>query len=452
MVSFMPDPYRERLIVFTRYPDPGKTKTRLIPLLGPTGAAALQREMTEHTLSQLDALRASRGITVEIRFEGGDEALMRDWLGADLVYRPQTGDDLGTRMSICIEESFAMGDDVSIIIGTDIPGISDTIVEEAFDLLKEMDIVLGPAQDGGYYLIGLRRSVGRQAVTELFSGIEWGSDTVFENTMRIAARLGLASFQVAALADVDRPEDMPLWERYRRVRKENASAAGISVIIPAINEASRIGESLQSVRHGRCEEVILVDGGSRDDTVAIAKSMGAKVIAAAPPRAHQLNAGARDAVGDALLFLHADTRLPESYDEPIMGCLEKPGTVCGAFRLRIDSPRKELRIVESLADFRSICLRTPYGDQAIFMRAELFHRIGGFPAMPIMEDFELMRRLRKKGKIRTLPQAVLTCSRRWDNLGVIRTTLTNQLIIGAYLLGTSPERIARWYRRDKGVR
>lgn len=447
----MPDRYKEKLIIFTRYPETGKTKTRLIAVLGEAGAADLQRKMTEHTLSRIDRLTELRKIIVEIRFEGGDEGLMRGWLGPNRIYQPQGGGDLGSRMRMSFEESFETEGDVAVIIGTDIPDINESIIHQAFDLLKQKDMVLGPAKDGGYYLIGLRRNIKPEAVSDLFSGIGWGTDTVLKSTMGIAARLGLDFSLLKVLEDIDRPEDIPVWERSQMLSKQDLSSPGISVIIPAINEAAHIEKALQSIRFGKCAEVILVDGGSSDDTVALARSMGAKVITATPPRAHQLNEGAKAADGKVLLFLHADARLPEKYDEHIIACLEKPGIACGAFKLRIDSPRKALRLVERLANFRSGFLKMPYGDQAIFIYSELFHQMGGFPDMPIMEDFEFIRRLQKNGKIITLPQTVFTSSRRWDNFGVIKTTLTNQLVIIGYLLGVSPKRIARWYRHGKGV-
>jgi len=447
----MPDPYKEKLIIFTRYPEAGKTKTRLIPVLGAAGAADLQRRMTEHTLSRIKRLTELHKIIVEIRYEGGNEDLMRDWLGPDLIYQPQGDCDLGSRMRISFEESFGIEADASVLIGTDIPDLDETIICRAFDLLKQKDMALGPAKDGGYYLIGLRRNVKSEAVSDLFSGIEWGTDTVFKSTMGIAARLGLTFSLLEVLEDIDRPEDMPVWERSQMLSKGDSSSVGISVVIPAINETAHIYKALKSIRFGKCSEVIIADGGSSDGTAALARSMGANVITTSPPRANQLNEGAMAAKGKVLLFLHADTRLPEKYDEYILDCLEKPGIACGAFKLCIDSPRKTLRLIEHLASFRSRFLKMPYGDQAIFIYSDLFRQMGGFPHMPIMEDFEFIRRLQKKGEVAILPHAVFTASRRWDNFGIIKTTLMNQLVIMAYLAGISPQRIARWYRRDRGV-
>ncbi|MBW1963286.1 MAG: TIGR04282 family arsenosugar biosynthesis glycosyltransferase, partial [Deltaproteobacteria bacterium] len=151
----MPINFKEHLIVFTRYPEPGTTKTRLIPLIGAEGAANLQRKMTEHTLSQVKRLSTRRELSVEIRYEGGDKNLMQTWLGQDFEYRPQGTGDLGRRMKRSFEDAFRSGATTAVIIGTDIPKITNGIIQTAFDALQQKNMALGPAKDGGYYLIGL---------------------------------------------------------------------------------------------------------------------------------------------------------------------------------------------------------------------------------------------------------------------------------------------------------
>jgi rSAM/selenodomain-associated transferase 2 len=194
-------------------------------------------------------------------------------------------------------------------------------------------------------------------------------------------------------------------------------------------------------------EVIVVDGGSQDDTVQLAQSWGVKVLSAGGDRAGQMNAGALAATGDILLFLHADTCLPTGFDALVRQALNQPKAVAGAFVLRINASLLGLRLIERGVNWRSRWLQMPYGDQAIFLKTEVFHDLGGFPKLPIMEDFELMRHLRRFGRIVIIPTPVLTSGRRWQKLGVLKTTLINQLVIVAYFLGVPPERIVRWYRR-----
>ena len=246
--------------------------------------------------------------------------------------------------------------------------------------------------------------------------------------------------------DVDNPEDLKIWEQLQNIK--NNDSGHISIIIPAFNEADNIAKTLTSIGPGNNREVIVVDGGSHDSTVSLARSLGARVVNSSPPKARQMNRGASVATGDVLLFLHADTLLPENFDEHILESLNRPGTVAGAFELSVDSPIPALRLIESLANWRSRRLRLPYGDQAIFVQSKLFHQVGGFPHIPIMEDFELMRFLRKKGEIVTLPVSVSTSPRRWEKFGILKTTLINQLVIMAYFTGIAPDVISRWYRRS----
>lgn len=230
---------------------------------------------------------------------------------------------------------------------------------------------------------------------------------------------------------------------------QNIGAAKISIIIPTLNEVGNIKEAIAITQPSTNVEVIVVDGGSQDDTVAIARSLGVKVILSSPGRAAQMNAGAVAASGNILLFLHADTRLPIGFDDMIRTALQQSGTVAGAFRLRIDASLLSLRWVEWGVNVRSHFWQMPYGDQAFFLTREVFQEIGGFPELPIMEDFELIRRLKRIGRIVIIPTPVITSARRWLQKGVFKTTLLNQIVIIAYLLGVSPERIHRWYQREK---
>lgn len=431
---------RDQVIVFTRYPEPGKTKTRLIPALGPEGAATVQRQMTEHTLARIRELAKKRSVSVEVRYEGGSRRLMRRWLGQDLSYCRQGGGDLGARLNRAFCDAFAAGMERVVIMGADCPGLTGEIIERALAALEQSDVVLGPALDGGYYLIGLRRPI-----PDLFANVSWGTAEVLEQTRRIINRIGLSSVLLEPLGDVDRPEDLPVWEREVQRLAARGPLLPISIIIPTLNEAASIEATLASLRGASDVEVIIVDGGSRDETVALARSYGAKVLASPPGRARQMNAGAEVAKGEVLLFLHGDTRLPEGFDEWVRQALARPGVVAGAFRLGFDSSGWGVRLIERLANWRSTRWQMPYGDQAIFLRAETFRTLGGFPDIPIMEDFELVRRLRRRGRVVTLPIPIVTSARRWREVGVVKTTLINQAVIIGYLVGLSPARLARWY-------
>ncbi|MBX3413218.1 MAG: TIGR04283 family arsenosugar biosynthesis glycosyltransferase [Pirellulales bacterium] len=435
----------ERLLIFARYPEVGTTKTRLIPALGASGAARLHADMVRHTLAWADDLARVRDVAVEIHFAGGDEAGMRREFGAGRRYRIQAGADLGARMAQASAAAFAEGATRIVIVGTDCPELSAERVAEAFRALDTQEVALGPAVDGGYYLIGLARP--RPA---LFAGIDWGTERVLEQTLAVARRHVLSVASLGPLADVDEPGDLPRWQRVQAGRSSARSMASLSIIIPTLDEAGGLAASLGAVRAGIGEqdesEVIVVDGGSRDDTVAIAREHGATVIAAEQGRAYQMNAGGQAARGDTLLFLHADTLLPQRFASVVNETLGDRDVLLGAFRLRIEAPGIGFRAVEQWVNWRATWRGLPYGDQALFMPAWVFRTLGGFPTLPIMEDFVLVDTLRRRGRVAIAPDVVCTSARRWQRLGVVRTTLVNQAIIAGYRLGISPQRLAAWYR------
>ncbi|WP_460207018.1 TIGR04282 family arsenosugar biosynthesis glycosyltransferase [Scytonema sp. NUACC21] len=199
---------QQYLVIFTRYPEPGKTKTRLIPALGPEGAATLQRQMTEHTILQVKQLQSSLSVSLEVRFAGGNLQLMQDWLGSDVTCQPQGEGDLGLRMLRSLKSGFEAGAKKVIIIGTDCPEVNAEILRMAFDRLNHNDLVLGPATDGGYYLVGLKRPV-----PDLFTNITWGTSHVLQQTIEKAQFFNLSVGYLPVLSDIDRPEDLPVWEK-----------------------------------------------------------------------------------------------------------------------------------------------------------------------------------------------------------------------------------------------
>ncbi len=193
----------QHLLIFTRYPMPGTTKTRLIPALGAEGAAALQRELTDYTLQQALSLDLAVSLVITMYFQGGTEEDMRQWLGDQLNYVPQRQGDLGQRMLLAVAEAFNQSAQRVIIIGSDCPGLNTKILEQGFDALQTHDVVLGPALDGGYYLLGMR-----SFMPSLFAGIAWGSSQVYAQTRALIDQAGSSCALLPPLADLDRPEDL----------------------------------------------------------------------------------------------------------------------------------------------------------------------------------------------------------------------------------------------------
>jgi rSAM/selenodomain-associated transferase 2/rSAM/selenodomain-associated transferase 1 len=428
------------LILFTRYPVPGKVKTRLIPVLGPEGSCKLHRLITEKTLQQLKEYASFPSIGLEVRFDGGNKTLMKDWLGSDLNFRSQGQGDLGVRLERAFREAFQSEINRVVIVGSDCPGLTAEILRKAFDGLTDHDLVLGPARDGGYYLVGLSRQL-----SPLFADIPWGTEKVFSKTCEIANKLGLKQTILEPLDDIDRPEDLPVWEKIQGNSLETSKSPCLSVIIPTFNEAAYLSATLARIPRTPRIEIVIVDGSSQDTTLETAVSSGARIIISPRGRSRQMNAGAREAKGEFFLFLHADTLLPDGFADYIPPILSRPGVSAGAFQLKFHPPLPGLNLIETLANWRARTLQWPYGDQAIFLRADRFQALGGFAEMALMEDVDLIRRLRRQGRIAIVPVPVVTSSRRWQNYGVWRTSLMNQLILAGYFAGIPINLLARWY-------
>ncbi len=428
-----------KLIIFTRYPEAGKTKTRLIPLLGEEKAAHLQELLTRHAVETSYQAASKNNLNTEIHFTGPSSELMREKFGSHHEIISQEGSDLGERMALAFQKSYEEGYRKTVIIGSDIPSLTPELIIDAFNNLDSKDIVLGPAKDGGYYLIGLKKPV-----PEIFKNISWGTSTVFSKTKFKAFELGMNCHFLNTLSDIDRPEDIESWDMENIFGRFGEKA--ISVIIPTFNEEKYIEKCLERISEGLAVEIIISDGGSTDSTLGIAQNFNTKILVTEKGKAAQMNVGASRAKGEILLFLHADTLLPNNYDDLIRLSLQNPQISAGAFSFATDHSQWKMKVIETTANWRSRNLQLPYGDQGIFLNRELFFEIGGFLDIPIMEDFEFISRLKNRGKIVTLNAAALTSPRRFAGKGVFKTSLINQAIILGYILGISPKTLSKWYR------
>jgi hypothetical protein len=430
-----PAPAERRLIVFGRYPVPGAVKTRLIPALGALGAADLQRHLTEQTVATLGRSDAA---PLTFAFTGGTRDQVKRWLGRFKIQAcPQPEGDLGRRMQRVLGQALAQGARRVVLVGTDVPGLTPAHAAMAFEALATHDLVLGPSTDGGYWLVGCRRPA------EVFSGMAWGSDRVLAQTLDAAQCNGLSTALLPELADIDSEVDLRAWQPLDQWRRPY-----LSVVIPTLNEADRIVDTVSRLRAVDIETIV-ADGGSRDGTPALARRAGARVVEAPRGRASQQNAGARYATGRVLLFLHADTRLPEDFGRQLFELLMDPALSLGAFRFATDWDHRAMRWIERAVHLRATLLAMPYGDQAFFMRRAMFDRVGGFPEVAVAEDLLLARRMARLGRIAIAPGAAITSSRRWRAQGIWRTTLINYLIAGGCLLGVDANRLAPLYKKKK---
>jgi hypothetical protein len=390
--------------------------------LGAEKSAQLHREMTEFTLRQ--ALQTDA--RVEVRFTGASLEHMREWLGTDIAYCDQGLGDLGERMARAAQEHFAKGARRVAIIGSDCPDNRAANLRHCFALLQKHPCVLGPAHDGGYYLIGMNED--RPA---LFSGVDWGTEHVLRQTLAAAPP---ATALLPKLHDVDRGEDVP---------------PGISVIIPALNEEKSIASAVRSVRQGFHTECIVVDGGSKDTTRLAAAEAGAQVLECLPDRAgraRQMNDGAKYAQGEILLFLHADSCLPEGWDTAVREAVKTSGVALGAFTFYVPEKITGMTIVAWGVHLRSRVFHMPYGDQGLFLRRALFEKLEGFPDIPILEDVALVKKAKQHGSILIVKEKLATSGRRWQQHGIVKTLLLNQYILLASAFGASPEKLRDIYR------
>ncbi len=220
----------------------------------------------------------------------------------------------------------------------------------------------------------------------------------------------------------------------------------LSIVVPVLNEAATLGAQLAALQElrGRGAELLLVDGGSSDGTRELARPLVDRLLEAPRGRAVQMNAGAQASQGEVLLFLHADSRLPPAADERLRSALVA-GAAWGRFDVRIDGRHRLLRVVERMMNWRSRLSGIATGDQAIFVRREVFIALGGYPELPLMEDIALSKRLKRLGRPACLRAVVVTSGRRWEQHGVLRTIVLMWRLRASYFLGADPQQLAIRY-------
>ncbi|MBI3802726.1 MAG: TIGR04283 family arsenosugar biosynthesis glycosyltransferase [Nitrospirae bacterium] len=234
------------------------------------------------------------------------------------------------------------------------------------------------------------------------------------------------------------------------------SLTTVSVVVPLLNEEKALPKFLTDLQMLEGAEILLVDGGSTDGTwqllgrwlgtLPYRAHRGKQLLRTDCGRGRQMNEGARKATGEILLFLHVDSTFPVKGLDALRQALERPDVVGGAFRLKIDATHPVLKFIERMANFRARFLKLPYGDQGLFVRRDLFERLGGYSTLPLMEDVDLIRRMKQMGKVVLLQEAIVTSPRRWIREGIYYTTFRNLALISLYFIGVSPRTLAKWYR------
>ena len=428
--------------MLVRHPRLGEVKTRIGASLGDQAALDLHVRLARHTLNTMLALRACREATIEVRTDASFVHATREVFGRGPHYRYQGEGDLGDRIRLALAEAFRRGEDRVIVVGSDCPRLGAGHLRAALAGLETHDVVIGPAVDGGYYLIGARRQAANRVLAALFAQMPWGTSDVFTETVHRAQTAGLGLVELETLPDVDLPADLSDAEAV--LAAEETAEAAVSVVIPTLGEEATIAETVRCAIAGGAGEVIVSDGGSCDRTAEIARRAGARVIAAERGRARQMNAGAAHATGGVLCFLHADTRVPAGFAAGVRAALAPPYAVACALDFAVERGGWRHRLIGSLGQLRWRLGGLPYGDQALCTPRWVFDALGGYADLPTMEDYEFAQRLRRYGRITHTGQTAITSARVWDEHGLLRPTLVNGAVIVGFRLGVDPVMLARW--------
>lgn len=401
------------IIIFTRTPVPGRTKTRMMPQVSPAGCARLHRCFLEDIRRECRKTGADLYVCYTPK---GERDKLTPVFGTGARYMPQKGEDLGERMYQAIREVLEQGYDSCILIGADVPEVRAETLRRAFAVLKRRDVVLGPAKDGGYYLVGMKKP---QKCVFRVEG--YGKNSVLKDTVAQLKREGLTVGFTDPLQDLDTYGDLLGYRR--RMRKDPflqkaatgrylAKTSRISVIIPVYNEAKtilRIQDQLEPLRN-RCE-ILFVDGGSTDGTPDLIRREF-RLIRSEKGRARQMNAGAMRSRGDILFFLHCDSELPPHPLAEIRRVMRDHSAGC--FGIAFHSANFFMFTCRVISNHRVKDRKVMFGDQGIFVDRDLFFEAGMFPEIPVMEDYQFSLTLKeRKVKLGMAKHRIYTSDRRF---------------------------------------
>ena len=435
---------KKAIIVFTRVPLPGQTKTRLMPVYTKEECVAL------HMAFLKDVLRECRRTDADIFLyytPEGEEKALRALLNYEGIMYPQKGNDLGEKMFNAFKEVLGKGYGSALLIGSDLPELGRKHLEEAFKKLESADVVLGPTVDGGYYLIGMK-----QPLWEAFKKQAYGEGSVFSNTLRAVRDSGHTTDHVEEISDVDTPEDLLCFrEKMTEDSRLKESFTGqyltdhpkISVVIPLYNEKSTIENTLEELEKLEGCEILFVDGGSKDGTLDI---IGSKypVIHSPKGRGNQLNQGAIESHGDVLFFLHCDSRLPENPVKEMADVLKRYHLGCFGIRFRPSNPL--LYFCQLMSNQRVKRRKIIFGDQGMFIDRKLFFQKGMFPDLPLMEDYQFSLTLKEENEpVGMTKSRLITSSRRFQGQ-TLKVMVGMKQLQRMYRKGVPMEEIIKKYQ------
>lgn len=450
------NPNKRAIVICSREPVAGRTKTRMMPYLTAEQCAELHicflNDLAEQCRKTDADVVMFYTVPEGLYADGVDCPILRDCFGEDIFYFDQEGADIWERMDNALRKTFDLGYKSCILIGTDIPELEAESFEYAFDMLTEYDMVIGPSVDGGYHLIGMN-----EPHSEPFTaGKSTSHGHEVSDTIAAAEAAGLKAFVVDTYQDMD---DREAIRGYRDRMREDAElrnshtgrflrdCAKVSVIVPVYNEEKLIVKMQDQLRpYASDAEIIFVDGGSTDRTLELITDEFT-VIHSEKGRANQMNAGAMASDGDILFFLHCDSVLPENFLDEIRHSMAK--SEYGCFGVRFDSRHFFMWTNRIISNHRAWGRGIPFCDQGIFIDRELFFEIGMFPVLPIMEDYEFAKKLKRYGyRPAKTKHRIGTSARRYGSgtLSIMKTEYKMWYLRRLHNLGIPADEIARRYR------
>jgi len=431
---------KKSLLVFMRYPRPGRVKTRLAREIGPERAAAVYEKLLGRTLGIVSDFKVRNPDADAILFHTPDDPAdrMKDRFRGPWSFLPQEGSHLGERMKNAFAAAFAMGAEKAVLIGSDIADMDGCDLDDAFRIIDDGVAVLGPARDGGFYLIGLNGLPGSALDFE-----EWGTEEIYSRTSRELASSGFRVETVAARSDVDRPVDLTLLD------DDPILASSLSVIIPTMGSPDRLKPLLDHVESQLWpgDEIILVEPCGSGEATVSRNSPGVVHARCPKGRGLQQDFGARLAGGTLLFFLHDDTVPPPGFPYLIRRACGRKDVALGCFSLAFSGNNRLVGLIADWANARSSVFKLPYGDQGLFCGRDTFERAGGFQHKYLLEDVALVRRCRSLGKLTLLPERVYTSPERYLRRGIVRNSMCNHMIMLLFLLGVDEKRLYSLYYR-----
>lgn len=404
---------KRAIIIFTRVPIPGKTKTRMMPGLKPSECAHLHRCFLYDIKEECQ--KADADIYVCYTPEGKKDSLVCI-LGSNKEYFAQIGTGLGEKMYHGIKNVLSRGYDACVLIGTDVPEIRKEHLQKAFCILESKDVVFGPTTDGGYFLVGMKTPQ-----IKIFQKQSYGHNKVLKNTTKYLREQGITVGYVPKLSDMDVPKDLCSYRARMRIDKRLQQTktgqylmrtSKISIIVPIYNEEATITKMQEQLRplKNKCE-IIFVDGGSTDKTLELLDTEF-RILHSKKGRQNQMNLGAKKSTGDILFFLHCDSELPKNPLSQIRYVMKDYNVGC--FGITFHSSNFFMWTCGIISNRRVKDRKVIFGDQGLFIDRDLFFEIGMFPDLPIMEDYQLSLTLKAKNeKLGMTRKRIVTSDRRF---------------------------------------